>query len=160
MTRSSDMPLAETALVFVAVLWAGMLAGVSFLATPVKFQAASLSLPVALEVGRVTFWTFSRVEWGLALLLGAAALFPPASRFVVACVLLIASMVAVQALWLLPLLDARVEAVIAGASLPPSPHHLLYALAEAAKLLLLCAVAFSALRGLWFAHRRSAVGSI
>lgn len=34
-----------------AVLWAGLLLGVSFLATPVKFLAPSLSLPVALDVG-------------------------------------------------------------------------------------------------------------
>lgn len=42
---------ANAATACVALFWAGMLAGVSFLATPVKFEAASLSLPVALEVG-------------------------------------------------------------------------------------------------------------
>ncbi len=49
-----------------ALLWIGLLIGVSFLATPAKFLAASLTLPVALDVGRHTFAIFNRVEWLLA----------------------------------------------------------------------------------------------
>ena len=54
----------------------GLLIGVSFLATPVKFRAASLDLPVALDVGRVTFELFSKVELGFcaALLIAGALL--------------------------------------------------------------------------------------
>jgi hypothetical protein len=50
-----------------------------------------------------------------------------------------------QALWLLPVLDARVDALIAARPLAPSPHHMLYALAEGVKLLLLGAVALFSL---------------
>jgi hypothetical protein len=48
--------------VTLALFWLGLLAGVSFLATPVKFMAPSLSLPVALDVGRQTFSVFNPLE--------------------------------------------------------------------------------------------------
>ncbi|GAA4135142.1 hypothetical protein ACFFTN_12620 [Aminobacter aganoensis] len=145
MRRGVGDKLSDRALVLFATFWAGMLAGVSFLATPVKFQAASLSLPVALDVGRVTFWTFSRVEWGLAAVLVATSLFPVGSRLTKTCVVIVAAIVTAQALWLLPALNLRVEAVIAGSPYPPSYHHMLYAVAETAKILLLCLVATIAL---------------
>src|SRR5690606_24993326 len=53
----------NAALAFVAIFWLGLLCGISFLATPVKFQVASLDLPVALEVGKVTFALLAKVEW-------------------------------------------------------------------------------------------------
>jgi hypothetical protein len=43
-----------------AILWLGLLLGVSFLATPAKFLAPSLALPVALDVGRHTFAVFNK----------------------------------------------------------------------------------------------------
>lgn len=149
--KAQILPVAAAAVV--AMFWAGVLVGVSFLATPVKFQATSLSLPVALEVGRVTFWTFSRVEWGLAFLLVATAMFAKFARTLFAGTLATAVIVVVQALWLLPILDARVDAVIAGTSLSPSHHHMLYAVAEGVKLLLLCAVALMSLYRLGWAAR-------
>ena len=45
------------------MLWLGLQIGVAFLATPTKFLAPSLSLPVALDVGRQTFYVFNKVEW-------------------------------------------------------------------------------------------------
>lgn len=43
-------------LLLLATLWAGLLLGVSFLATPVKFLAPSLSLPVALALLGIIVW--------------------------------------------------------------------------------------------------------
>src|SRR5690606_18050648 len=104
---------------FVSLAWLGMLLGVSFLATPVKFQAPSLELEVALDVGRVTFDIFSRIEWALAALLVIATFFPraPLAEMVFTAVAVL--VVSIQAFWLLPVLDMRVEAVISGEPLPP-----------------------------------------
>lgn len=131
----------------VALIWLGMLIGVSFLATPVKFIVQDLSLPVALQVGQATFDLFARVEWGLA-----AALVATSGRawrqrpLTLVLVLAIAGVVAVQAVWLLPALDARVDQIVAGVTPAASSHHMLYASLEAAKALLLAAAAFLALR--------------
>lgn len=132
-------------LAVLALLWAGMVIGVSGLATPVKFTAPSLTLPVALDVGRVTFGLFSRVEWGLAVALVPLAWLAGA-RWLWLAVALVLALVVVQALWLLPILDARIAAVIAGTPQPPTSHHILYSIAEAVKLAALLAIGIVAIR--------------
>lgn len=149
---------AVVALSVVALVWIGALLGVSFLATPVKFLAPSLSLPVALDVGRQTFRWFSRVE----LIFAAAALLtalaherPWASDraahagggppFAVLLAAFLLAAVAFQMLWLLPTLDARVEIIIQGGMPPPSRLHDFYVGVEAAKLGALVGLAWRAL---------------
>lgn len=142
--RSTD-PFPDAVAGFVASVWLGMIVGVSFLATLAKFQAASLDPAVAVEVGRRTFAVFTKVEWGLATLLGIAVFFPRAPRAEIVFTAITVAIVAVQALWLLPVLDLRVEALISGRPMPSSPHHMLYAVLEAGKVLTLAAVALVAL---------------
>lgn len=130
-------PLADVAMILTPALWAGMLLGVSFLSTPARFSAPSLELGPALDVGRITFGIFSRVEWGFAaaLMLAVAAAGLPRWRSVAA--VLLVTVVAIQAVWLLPVLDARAATVIAGDSLSPSSHHGIYSGLEVGKLALL-----------------------
>lgn len=142
--RSTD-PFPDAVAAFVAIVWLGMLIGVSFLATPIKFQAPSLVLPSALEVGKVTFAAFSKVEWGLSAFLVIATFIPRAPRAEVVLSSAAVLIVLTQALWLLPALDARVDAVLSGQPMPPSAHHLLYATLEASKATALAAVALVAL---------------
>ena len=127
----------------------------SFLATPVKFEAPSLDLPTALEVGRVTFSLLLKVEGGLCLLLLAADLLSAQSRALhIGASLALAAVLAAQALWLLPELDARVSQIIAGATVPASSHHLLYIAAESVKALALLGLSVEALWAL--ASRKAA----
>lgn len=138
------------ALAALAWTWFGMLIGVSFLATPVKFVVQDLDLPTALQVGAATFGLFSRVEWGLTvLLLGAATLVPTRHWTLRALVLGVSAIVLAQAAWLLPALDLRVAEIVAGGAPPPSLHHHFYAgfeLAKAAALLAIGCVAVMAVR--------------
>lgn len=122
-----------------ALIWLGMLIGVSFLATPVKFLAPSLSLPVALDVGRQTFAVFSVVEVAAFFLLLAAAWI--AGRRLVYLAVLIGCLVAIQFFWLLPALDARVELILRGETPIASSLHTFYIACEAAKLVLLAVIA-------------------
>jgi hypothetical protein len=121
-------------------LWLGVLVGVSGIATPVKFRAPSLSLPAALDVGRVTFRLFSRVEWVFAILL--LGLYGAVERAVWPLALggLAAGLVVVQSAWLLPALDRRAGAVLAGGTATPSRAHRIYVAAEGCKLLALLAL--------------------
>ena len=132
----------------VALLWLGLLLGVSFLATPVKFLAPSLTLPVALDVGRQTFGAFSRVEIALGL---AQLAFALVGRFrwpAVGVALAMGAVVAVQALWLLPTLDARVETILQGGVPPASGLHVIYIWLDALKAALLVGAAFAGFRRL------------
>lgn len=118
------------------MVWGGLLLGVSFLATPVKFLAPNLTLPVALEVGHVTFHSFNNVEWVVfalvALLVAATHTIPRLWALLAALLALLLA----ETFWLLPALDIRLFAVIAGEPAKPNHLHWFYIVAEAAKLLL------------------------
>ena len=122
-----------------AWVWVGIVIGVSFLATPIKFTADSLTRPVALDVGRTTFHALGLLEWSLTAILAvliwravAAGARPPDRALIAAS--LIAVIVALQALWLVPALDERVASIIAGIEPPPSHLHTVFGVAEVAKV--------------------------
>ncbi|MCW5696407.1 MAG: hypothetical protein KIS96_06675 [Bauldia sp.] len=127
-------------------MWAGLLFGVSFLATPVKFAAPSLTLGVALDVGQTTFHLLVKVEWAMLLLLLAATAFARFPTLELVVLVLLAAGLAVQTFLLLPPLDERVAAIIAGETLPASRLHLAYIAVEVLKLLALLGGAFAGIR--------------
>jgi hypothetical protein len=65
--------MSDRAILFLSLLttmfaaWAGLVFGVSFLSARAKFRAPSISLRVALDVGRQTLRAFSRAEMLLAI---------------------------------------------------------------------------------------------
>lgn len=128
----------------IALVWAGMVLGVSFVATPAKFLAPSLSRPVALDVGRHTFRTFGRVEMVVAALLGLRRTASAPQRLLAAVPGLI---VLAQGLCLRPRLDTRTQQVVRGITVPPaSGLHLAYVTSEAAKLAALLTMGLMAAR--------------
>jgi hypothetical protein len=128
------------ALLIAASAYGGMLAGVSFLATPVKFLAPSLQLPVALDVGRHTFAAFNKAEWAAAAILLACCVAARARTASIAA-MTIALILLVDTSWLLPALDARVAAIMRGEWPEPSALHHIYIALDVAKFVLLVAVA-------------------
>ena len=137
----SQPSLPDTALRFVSWVWLGLVIGVSLIATPAKFQAESLELEVALDVGRTTFGIFALVQWVLLIVLVLVALRAKKlgrldNRHSTA-VVAIAAILLTQAVWILPELNDRVAIVIAGDELPDSPIHFIFAVFEGAKLLAL-----------------------
>src|SRR5262245_24752784 len=146
MAKEAPAPLAAAFVLM--LLWLGMLLGVSFLATPVKFLAPTLSLPAALDVGRQTFAVFNKVEWAFVLtLLLVTALGVRRPGALAALAILIVAL-GLETGWLLPALDARVGRVIAGEVLQPSRIHIAYVLADGAKSLALGIGAFAIGRAL------------
>lgn len=144
-----QFPAGET-LRLLAWVWMGIVIGVSFLATPVKFTADSITRAVALDVGRATFQALGYLEWALTILLAiviwraVATGQRPSDRTLVAAAI-ISGVVVLQALWLVPALDERVASIIAGIEPPPSHLHTFYGVAEVVK------VAALGLLGFWTA---------
>jgi hypothetical protein len=141
--------LARRGLVALLLIWAGMLIGVSFLASPAKFAAPSLTLPVALDVGRQVFGTFSWAEIGLALatfLLALASRRGSGSTWLVLG--LIWLIVAMQSVLLLPVLDERVGMILEGVRPAPAPWHVVYVVLEVTKLIALLGAAWLGTRHL------------
>ena len=125
---------AQTALIVICLLWAGMILGISFLEAPVKFTAPSLTLAVGLDVGRHVFGAFNKVEivWALACLALARASKP--GRRAALALSIATGVLVIQTLWLLPVLDRRVTLILGGGTPPNAPYHLLYIALEAVKL--------------------------
>jgi hypothetical protein len=132
-----------------------MVLAISFLEAPVKFQAPSLSLAVGLDVGRLVFGVFGRVELAFALLSLLLVLWSWPPLGIRLSVGLAVAVVAVQALWLLPLLDERVEIILAGGTPPPAAYHIAYVILEAVKLAAALCTGVGSLRSaLWRERRR------
>lgn len=129
-----------------AFVWAGLVVGISFIEAPVKFTAPSLTLPVGLDVGRRVFAALNRAELVLALLsVGLAWAAQPRRSAWVALGIVWAALL-LQTVWLLPALDARAVLIITGGRPTGSamPLHLLYGLAEGAKVIALLAAGWLA----------------
>lgn len=119
-------------------IWAGMILGVSFIATPVKFHAVGLTLPVALAVGKVTFHLFCLIEWGVFLCIVTLIGFSGFTRKNLLGTAPLFIILLLQTFWLLPILDVRIDAIITGASEHTSPGymHWIYIISECVKVLL------------------------
>lgn len=124
-------------LAFTLVLWAGLLLGVSFIATPVKFMAPNLTMPIALEVGKATFHVFNKIEWGVLILVVLAAYLHSPHMLKWWLIGMLAMLMALESFWLLPALDIRADLVIAGGSAAPSKLHWFYIMADVIKLITL-----------------------
>lgn len=114
-------------------LWAGLMIGISFVATPVKFQAETLTHAAALDVGRHTFAASHLAQLALA----AFAMCVARRRAVVASAVLLL----VQVFVLMPILTERARIVIAGGEPTGWSPHLLYVVLDLAKLGLLLVAA-------------------
>ncbi len=118
----------------VCLLYAGVLLGVSFIATPAKFLAPGLRMDELLLVGRATFVVFGWVEGVFVSALLLAAFVSGRGR---GAAVLVAAVVLVQHAVLRPVLDEGVTEVLAGAESSAGPLHLVYGLLELAKLVVL-----------------------
>ena len=104
-------------------------------------------MPVALEVGKVTFHLFNMLEWGVikGIIILTVMLSNPLKKWFMPVLLL--GLIGLQTFWLLPALDIRADEVIAGGTPAPSHYHWLYIIAEILKLSL-------TLLGAWFCSRK------
>ena len=124
-------------------LWAGIVLGGSLIAAPAKFQAPSLSLPLALEVGRAQFYWVGVAEIAFAGSLILLLLYPPirvqipliARSFL----LLAVAALIVQRGFVMPPLDVRTQSIIAGEAVGSSHLHLVFVGIEFIKVSLLFA---------------------
>ena len=126
--------------------WLGMTAGVSLLATPLRFGAETISRAVALDVGRVVFNGLSKAEFVLLVIVLVQLRVSGHTRALWMPAFALALIMIAQASWLLPELSARTDIVIAGGEPPPSIAHAAYSTLELGKLALLAFTGFRALQ--------------
>lgn len=137
------MSIDHRLIIISALLWAGMIAGISFLEAPVKFQAPSLTLSAGVDVGRHVFAAFEQCQWclSLALVLAMPVIKPPTSSKVILVVILL--LMIIQSVWLLPELNQKAADIIAHKPVSSSAHHWFFAIIELIKFILLISLACS-----------------
>lgn len=124
-------------MIIVTLLWAGMILGISFLDSWIKFRAPSLTKPVGLDVGRTVFNAFQKVQCGLLALLILASLATHTLLGEWIIIIILSTLLILQLTWLFPILNRHVNLIITGEKAPASYAHHLYGFFEIAKLILL-----------------------
>ena len=117
-------------------IWIGLLVGLSFVETPLKFQAPGITKELALGIGRLVFATLNRIEIVFCALLITCwlvrmrefkawySLFPA----------LLLGIVLLQSAYLLPALQHRTDLILDGQTPEKSHHHWMYMVVEVLKL--------------------------
>lgn len=121
----------------IALLWAGMIMGISFLESWVKFRTPSITKEIAFDVGRTVFGAFHIVQWFLLGVLVVCSLFAKLTltRWVIIGILTVLFLL--QSMWLLPTLNGYVTLILSGNKPPHSIVHGLYGIFEILKFVLL-----------------------
>ena len=129
-------------LICIGLIWLGMIIGISFLETPLKFTAPSVTLEIGLDIGRQVFAVFNKVECALALAMAILVLIIRQSGRLLILIGVVWLSLALQTVWLLPILDARAELIIQGQLPAPSSLHTIYVVLEVLKVIALAVYGF------------------
>src|SRR5690606_7035576 len=104
-------------------LWFGMIAAISFIEAPLKFQAPGITLELGLGIGRLVFTALNISSVVLLVLLTIATLRPRPSRIQAWLLGALWLVLLVEVAVIRPLLNVRTDAVLAGESAPFSELH-------------------------------------
>jgi len=120
-------------------IWTGMILGISFLEAPLKFQAPNITLNLGLGIGKLVFSALNKVEiiFSIILLFWLISQYKSLDFLTMFCLGIILLIIALQSLWLLPILNARVDNLLAGVEVVKTNHHLFYVAGEVLKVPLL-----------------------
>ncbi len=130
---------------WICFLWVGITAGVSMLATPLRFSAPTITRPVALDVGRVVFAALNKTELAALVVLLVIVRVAGLTRQWWGICALLTLIVLAQGVWLIPELAARTDVIIEGGEPASSNAHAIYATLELTKIALLLFLGFSSL---------------
>lgn len=138
---AAEWRLSEQLQKSLGLLYCGAILAISFFEAPTKFKATQASRASLLDVGRLIFCRFGRVELLLSLVL---QLGPAGDDLLHSLPLLVLAVNVMEGVFLQPGLDARARAIILDQTTLPSSLflHLVYVLLEALKVLCLLVFAF------------------
>lgn len=130
--KKNTLNIAITVLTFI---WVGLVLGISFMEAPLKFTAPNITRELGLGIGKIVFTTLNRIELVIALTILASLISGKYSRRINISYSIPMVILALQSLWLLPVLDNRIDLILAGEQLPASHHHLTYIVCEVVLIL-------------------------
>ena len=135
----------------IPVLWFGMIAAISFLEAPLKFQAPGITIPLGLGIGRLVFAALNVCEGVLLMALTILSFWPVGSRIAGRRVLgwfALVAVFAIKIVFIRPPLNARTDLVLQGAEPGESPWHYVYIACDVLTMVLLVIVAVATARAI------------
>ncbi len=132
----------------ISFFWLGLMLAISFLETPLKFQVPGMTLPIALELGKIMFGVSTNIQLGLMILIFLNFIFnaKQLSKIMLVSSILLALILGLEKFWMLPILDARADILASGKGLPPTSLHDYFIYAEVAKLVLIVSLGIIQIR--------------
>ncbi len=130
---------------FIVATWVGLVFGLSFIEAPLKFTAPGITTILGLGIGRIVFDISNKVQLIFLLLPVFSIAFKKiklSKNGTIALAILVSIMI-LQNLWLLPVLDERAADRIAQVVIEDSLHHLIFVLFEILKLVSLSILYFN-----------------
>ncbi|WP_010202163.1 hypothetical protein [Salinibacterium sp. PAMC 21357] len=121
----------------IPAIWLGLIIAISFVETPLKFQAPGITLELGLGIGRLVFFAMNITALVLAAILTLAMIRPRASRLQWGLLLGLWALLLTQVLIIRPPLNARTDALLAGQETAGSLWHYFYIAADGAIFLAL-----------------------
>jgi hypothetical protein len=117
-------------------IWIGLILGISFLEAWLKFQVPGVSLQVGLSIGKLVYSVLNIIEWIFAIIIVIILFLNVLTKKVHKNGWIIAIIISllIQSVWLLPVLNNRVELYVQGVNPAPSNVHIYYVVFEIVKL--------------------------
>ncbi len=130
-----QLPTHEVIIVL-TFIWCGLVIGISFIESWIKFRAPGVTLATGLAIGRIVFAALNKTEWIIAIII-VAGLFLTGfeisfNKIPIGVAIIILLM---QTLWLLPALDARATAIITNSVPRKSQLHIYFVAGEFVKVI-------------------------
>ncbi len=141
----------------VPILWFGLVAAISFIEAPLKFQAPGITIPLGLGIGRLVFFALNIAEGMLLIALFTLSLWSKALRASASRLRWVFALAVVFVLKIVivrPPLNARTDQVLAGADPGESLWHYVYIAADLVTMVLLIVIAVQAGRAILGAVKR------
>jgi len=117
-------------------IWLGMLIGISFLEAPLKFRAPNITLALGLGIGKLVFSALNKFEIFFSIVFIAWLIkeYKHLDSPLIFCLWIMILLVATQSIWLIPILNARADNLIADLEVAKTNHHFYYVAMEVVKL--------------------------
>lgn len=124
-------------IIVITFIWVGLLFRISFIEAPLKFQAPNITLPLGLGIGKIVFAALNKIEILFSIILISSFWLGKISIKSNPIYLVVLLILLIQSVGLLPILDERADAIIAGQDITETYHHVVYIVLEIIKIILL-----------------------
>ena len=129
-------------LIFISLVWLGMILGISFLGAPIGFMVPGPTFKIGLDIGRQVFGFFNKIEWTMAIAIAILIVIVRQKDRRLITLGVVWLILFLQTFLLLPILFDRVTLILQGQTPPSSPVHPIYVFLEILKAVSLAIFSF------------------